>query len=90
MNHVTDKKPVPSSIGEMSFNVGTNHDWTKSSAVNIARSTIIAGDKYADWIKKKYVQSFSRSDEEDNFCNINFGTEKPVSSYSLCSMCVSI
>jgi hypothetical protein len=63
MNHFTNNNPVPCSIGDMSFNVGTNHDWTKSTASHIPRILTRSGSSYMEWIKTKYAKAYSSKDD---------------------------
>jgi hypothetical protein len=65
MNHFTSDKPVPSSIGDMSFNIGLNYDWTQTSASHICRSMTRPGESFIEWIKEKYKQEYSTEFEHD-------------------------
>lgn len=48
MNHFTNDKPVPCSIGDISFNVGTDHDWTRLSSSHISQKISRRGETYMD------------------------------------------
>jgi hypothetical protein len=76
MNHFTNSKPVPCSIGDMSFNVGTHHNWTHSSSTHIKRNVTLLGDYYMEWIKKAYSKSFSTN--KPTYDNRFSGNNTPV------------
>jgi hypothetical protein len=65
MNHFTNDKPIPCIIGDMSFNVGTDRDWTQSSSLHIKRNVTLPGNYYVEWIKKKYTQAYSPNDDTE-------------------------
>ncbi|KAL3799034.1 hypothetical protein HJC23_005173 [Cyclotella cryptica] len=70
MNHFTSDKPVPCSIGDLSFDVGLEHDWTVTSSSHMIRDTTVSGDLYMEWIKNRYVKAYctdnDTNDEHDH------------------------
>jgi hypothetical protein len=58
MNHFSSDKPVPCSIGDLSFDVGLEHDWTVSSSSHIVRDTTTSGDLYMEWIRNQYSKAY--------------------------------
>lgn len=76
MNHFTNDEPVPCSIGDLSFNVGTDHDWTQSPSSNIKRMIEKSGDTYMDWIKKQYLNAYSSLEPNEEY--ISKDTPEPV------------
>lgn len=58
MNHFGSNKPVPCSIGDLSFDVGLEYNWTVTSSSHIVRDTTISGDLYMEWIKTQYSNAY--------------------------------
>jgi hypothetical protein len=65
----------------MSFNVGLNYDWTKTSASHIHRSITRPGESFTEWIKEQYRKVYLAEFEDD--ANHNNDNETLVRAYDI-------